>query len=157
MKKMGIKAIYRPPEHLETSAGARKLAVTRPNQVGNGPDLHPHGAGVCLSVRRRGLVQPEGFVMAVAITMEAAFCIEAVEGHVMAGRKSSNTDPGIAVPPIDFTAVLKGQLPSRWMAGCVARQCLRRAALAVRQITRKSTSHALQDLCPRHALASPDI
>jgi transposase-like protein len=56
MKKIGIEAIYRRSNTSKPAPGhkiypylLRKLAVTRPNQVGNGPDLHPHGRWLRLS------------------------------------------------------------------------------------------------------------
>jgi hypothetical protein len=72
MKKMGIEAIYRRPNTSETDTWSQSLSVsaaqagghqTQPG-LGDGPDLHPHGAWFCLSLRRRGLVQPEGSVVA---------------------------------------------------------------------------------------------
>lgn len=61
-KKMGIEAIYHRPdtsrsalEHKIYRYPQRKLAVTRPNQVGNGP-YHPHTAELRLALRHRQLV-----------------------------------------------------------------------------------------------------
>jgi hypothetical protein len=71
MKKMGIEAIYRRPNTSKPAPGhkiypylLRKLAVTRPNQVWAMDLTYSDGAGLRLSLRCRGLVQPEGSVLA---------------------------------------------------------------------------------------------
>jgi putative transposase len=79
MKRMGIEAIYRRPNTSKPTPGhkiypylLRGLKVERPNQVwamdisrrlqSNRPDLHPDGSRLCVSGRRRRLVQPAGSV-----------------------------------------------------------------------------------------------
>ncbi|WP_200959537.1 IS3 family transposase [Rhizobium sp. Root1203] len=104
MKKMGIEAIYRRPNTSKPAPGhkiypylLRKLAVTRPNQVW-AMDLTyiPMARGFVLSWR-------------LSITMEAAFCIEAVEEALARYGKPDifNTDQGSQFTSMDFTAVLK--------------------------------------------------
>ncbi len=80
--------------------------------------------------------------------MEADFCIEAVEDALARYGKPEifNTDQGSQFTSIDFTAVLKkaGDRHLDGWQGRVARQRLRRAALAVDQI-RRGLSPRLQD------------
>ncbi len=150
MKKMGIKAISPPPEHLETSARAHTKAGSHPAQsgVGNGPDLHPHGAGICLSVRRRGLVQPEGLVMAVVDHDGSSLLHRGGGGGTCPSWQAGNLQyrPGIAVHlhRLHRRAEEVTDCHLDGWQGCVARQCLRRAALAFDQI-RGSLPPCLQD------------
>ena len=76
--------------------------------MGHGPDVHPHGAGLRLSRGGGGLVQPAGAGLATVITLEAAFCIEAVEEALARhGRPEIfNTDQGSQFSSHDFTSVL---------------------------------------------------
>lgn len=117
MKKMGIEAIYRRPNTSKPAPGHKiypyllhKLAVTRPNQVW-AMDLTyvPMARGFCVSLRRCGLVQPEVLSWRLSITMEAAFCIEAVEEALARfGRPDIfNTDQGSQFTLMDFTTVPK--------------------------------------------------
>lgn len=77
--------------------------------MGNGPDLHPYGTGLRLSLRRRRLVQSSGSVVAVVDHDGSGLCIEAVEEALARyGRPEIfNTDQGSQFTSIDFTAVLK--------------------------------------------------
>ncbi len=148
-----------PPNTSKPAPGhIRKLAVTPAQSgVGNGPDLHPHGAGICLSVRRRGLFSRKVLSWRLSITMEAAFCIEAVEEALARhGRPEIfNTDQGSQFTSIDFTAVLKRSQIAISMDGKVRGETMSssRAALAFDQNTRGVSMPTR--LCPRHALASP--
>jgi hypothetical protein len=65
MKRMGIEAIYRKPNTSKPAPGHKILPVSPAQRaghqaqpgLGDGPHLHPHGAGLCLSRGRRRLVQ----------------------------------------------------------------------------------------------------
>ncbi len=116
--------------------------------VGNGPDLHPHGAGICLSVRRRGLVQPEGLVMAVVDHDGSSLLHRGGGGGTCPSWQAGNLQyrPGIAVHlhRLHRRAEEVTDCHLDGWQGCVARQCLRRAALAFDQI-RGSLPPCLQD------------
>ncbi len=150
MKKMGIKAIYRRPNTSKPAPGhIRKLAVTRPNQVW-AMDLTyiPMARGFVYLCAVVDWFSRKVLSWRLSITMEAAFCIEAVEealALVMAGRKSS-IPTGIAVHlhRLHRRAEEVTDCHLDGWQGCVARQCLRRAALAFDQI-RGSLPPCLQD------------
>ena len=101
-----------PPEHLKTSAWAQNLSLPpaqaggHPAQLGlgNGHQLHPHGAGLRLSLRCRPVLSRR-----LSITIESAFCIEAVEEAIAPYGKPDifNTDQGSQFTSIDFTAAQK--------------------------------------------------
>ena len=103
MKKMGIKAIYRRPN---TSKPApwhiRKLAVTRPNQVW-AMDLTyiPMARGFVYLCAVVDWFSRKVLSWRLSITMEAAFCIEAVEEALARhGRPEIfNTDRDRSSPP----------------------------------------------------------
>ena len=73
MKRMGNEAIYRKPNTSKPGARTQDLPVSPAQRaghqaqpgLGDGPHLHPHGAGLCLSRGRRRLVQPPGLGSAV--------------------------------------------------------------------------------------------
>jgi putative transposase len=116
MKRMGIEALYRKPNTSKPAPGhqvypylLRKLPVTRPNQV--------------WAMDITYIPMPRGFVYLAAvvdwfsrkvlawrlsITLEAAFCIEAVEEALARyGRPEIfNTDQGSQFTSHDFTQVL---------------------------------------------------
>lgn len=128
MKKMGIEAIYRRPNTSKPTPGhkvypylLRKLAVTRPNQV------WATTARQAMLASPRGdityIPMARGFVYLCAvidwfsrrvlswrlsITLETAFCIEAVEEALARHGKPDifNSDQGSQFTSIDFTAVL---------------------------------------------------
>ncbi|HEL5432507.1 TPA: IS3 family transposase, partial [Escherichia coli] len=111
MKKMGIKAIYRRPNTSKPAPGhIRKLAVTRPNQVW-AMDLTyiPMARGFVYLCAVVDWFSRKVLSWRLSITMEAAFCIEAVEEALARhGRPEIfNTDQGSQFTSIDFTAVLK--------------------------------------------------
>jgi putative transposase len=130
MKKMGIEAIYRRPNTSKPAPGhkiypylLRKLAVTRPNQVW-AMDLtdipmargfvYPLAVRQLLAIAVRLCAVVDWFSRKVlswrlSITMEAAFCIEAVEEALARyGRPEIfNPDQGSQFTSVDFTAVLK--------------------------------------------------
>ncbi|WP_199823815.1 IS3 family transposase [Labrenzia sp. OB1] len=117
MKKMGIDAIYRRPNTSKPAPGhkiypylLRKLSVTRPNQV--------WAMDITYVPMARGFVYLFAVVdwfsrrvlsWRLSITMEAAFCIEAVEEALARYGKPEifNTDQGSQFTSINFTAVLK--------------------------------------------------
>jgi hypothetical protein len=80
MKRMGIEAIYRRAQHVQTCAGAHDLPVSSAQAagdaaqsgLGDGHHVYPHGAGLRLSCGRRRLVQPEGSGMEVIDYASAA-------------------------------------------------------------------------------------
>src|ERR1017187_9611469 len=88
MKRMGIEAIYRRPQHLETRARTQDLSVSSARSgrhaaqpgLGHGHHLHPDGARVRLSGRGGGLVQPPGSGLE-AINHDGQFLL-----HRSAGR-----------------------------------------------------------------------
>ncbi|NEI52869.1 IS3 family transposase [Rhizobium leguminosarum] len=117
MKKMGIEAIYRRPNTSKPAPGhkiypylLRKLAVTRPNQVW-AMDLTyiPMARGFVYLCAVVDWFSRRVLSWRLSITMEAAFCIEAVEEALVRYGKPDifNTDQGSQFTSMDFTAVLK--------------------------------------------------
>ncbi|WP_168253657.1 IS3 family transposase [Rhizobium leguminosarum] len=117
MKKMGIEAIYRRPNTSKPAPGhkiypylLRKLAVTRPNQVWV-MDLTyiPMARGFVYLCAVVDWFSRRVLSWRLSITMEAAFCIEAVEEALARYGKPDifNTDQGSQFTSVDFTAVLK--------------------------------------------------
>ncbi|NKW82578.1 IS3 family transposase [Ochrobactrum pecoris] len=117
MKKMGIEAIYRRPNTSKPAPGhkiypylLRKLAVTRPNQVW-AMDLTyiPMARGFVYLCAVVDWFSRKVLSWRLSITMEAAFCIEAVEEALARYGKPDifNTDQGSQFTSIDFTTVLK--------------------------------------------------
>ena len=117
MKTMGIEAIYRRPntskphpEHKIYPYLLRNMAVTRPNQV--------WAMDITYVPMRRGFVYLAAVIdwftrkvlaWRVSITLETAFCIEAVEDAITRyGRPEIfNTDQGSQFTSIDFIKLLK--------------------------------------------------
>ncbi|MCM2435381.1 IS3 family transposase [Agrobacterium rosae] len=117
MKKMGIEAIYRRPNTSKPAPGhkiypylLRKLAVTRSNQVW-AMDLTyiPMALGFVYLCAVVDWFSRRVLSWRLSITMEAAFCIEAVEEALARYGKPDifNTDQGSQFTSMDFTAVLK--------------------------------------------------
>jgi len=117
MKKMGIEAIYRRPNTSKPVSGhkiypylLRKLAVTRPNQVW-AMDLTyiPMARGFVYLCAVVDWFSRKVLSWRLSITMQADFCIEAVEEALACYSKPDifNTDQGSQFTSIDFTAVLK--------------------------------------------------
>lgn len=117
MKKMGIEAIYRRPNTSKPALGhkiypylLRKLAVTRPNQVwAMGISYIPMARGFVYLCAVVDWFSRKVLSWGLSITMEAAFCIEAVEEALDRYGKPEifNTDQGSQFTSVDFTAVLK--------------------------------------------------
>src|ERR1017187_4048348 len=117
MKRMGIEAIYRKPNTSKPAPGhkiypylLRDLAVTRPNQAWAMDITYvpmEHGfvylAAVVDWFSRRVLA------WRLSITMEASFCIEAVEEALSKNEKPEifNTDQGSQFTSDDFTGLLR--------------------------------------------------
>ena len=125
MKKMGIEAIYRRPNTSKPAPGhkvypylLRKLAVTKPNQVW-AMDLTyiPMARGFVYLCAVVDWFSRRVLSWRLSITMEAHFCIEAVEEalarygkpdiSVRCLHRHDNTDQGSQFTSTDFTAVLK--------------------------------------------------
>ncbi|NHT77643.1 IS3 family transposase [Rhizobiaceae bacterium CRRU44] len=117
MKKMGIEAIYRRPNTSKPAPGhkiypylLRKLSVTRPNHVW-AMDLTyiPMARGFVYLCAVVDWFSRRVLSWRLSITMEAAFCIEAVEEALARYGKPDifNTDQGSQFTSVDFTAVLK--------------------------------------------------
>ena len=116
MKRMGIEALYRRPNTSKPAPGHKiypyllgKLPVTRPNQV--------WAMDITYIPMARGFVYLAAVVdwfsrrvlsWRLSITMEAAFCIEALEEALAryASPEIFNTDQGSQFTSHDFTSVL---------------------------------------------------
>ena len=117
MKKMGIEAIYRRPNTSKPAPGhkiypylLRDLAVTRPNQVW-AMDISyiPMARGFVYLCAVVDWFSRKVLSWRLSITMEADFCIEAVEEALARYGKPDifNTDQGSQFTSIDFTTLLK--------------------------------------------------
>ena len=116
MKRMGLEAISRKPNTSKPAPGhkiypylLRKLPVTRPNQVW-AMDLTyiPMARGFVYLAAVVDWFSRRVLAWRLSITMEAAFCIEALEeALVRYGRPEIfNTDQGSQFTSHDFTSVL---------------------------------------------------
>ena len=117
MKKMGIEALYRRPNTSKPAPGhkiypylLRNLPVIRPNQV--------WAMDITYIPMARGFVYLAAVVdwfsrrvlsWRLSITLEASFCIDAVEEALTRHGKPDifNTDQGSQFTSLDFTKVLK--------------------------------------------------
>jgi putative transposase len=117
MKKMGIEAIYRRPNTSKPARShkiypylLRKLAVIRPNQVW-AMDLTyiPMARGFVYLCAVIDWFSRRVLLWRLSITMEADFCIRAVEEALARHGKPDifNTGQGSQFTSVDFTAVLK--------------------------------------------------
>ena len=116
MAKMGLAAVYQRPQHHGAAPGAPEVALlaARPGDRPPGPGLvrrhhlHPDAPGLSLSRRDHGLGEPARAGLEAVNTMDADFCIEALE-EAMArhGRPEIfNTDQGSQFTSPRFTDVL---------------------------------------------------
>jgi putative transposase len=116
MKRMGIEALYRKPNTSKPAPGhtvypylLRKLSVTGPNQVW-AMDLTyiPMARGFVYLAAVVDWFSRRVLAWRLSITLEAAFCIEAVEEALACyGRPQIfNTDQGSQFTSHDFTSVL---------------------------------------------------
>jgi putative transposase len=116
MKRMGIEAIYRKPNTSKPAPGhtvhpylLRKLPVTRPNQVWAMDITYiPMARGFVYLAAVVDWFSRKVLAWRLSITLEAAFCIEAVEEALARyGRPEIfNTDQGSQFTSHDFTNVL---------------------------------------------------
>ena len=117
MKKMGIEAIYRRPNTSKPASGHKihpyllhHLAVTRPNQVW-AMDISyiPMARGFFYLCAVVDWFSRRVLSWRLSITIETAFCIDAVEEALARYGKHDifNTDQGSQFTSMDFTAVLK--------------------------------------------------
>jgi putative transposase len=116
MKRMGIEALYRKPRTSKPGDGhkiyaylLRKLPVTRPNQVW-ATDLTyvPMARGFCYLVAVIDWFTRKVLAWRLSITMDTAFCIEALEEALARYGKPEifNSDQGSQFTSHDFTKVL---------------------------------------------------
>jgi putative transposase len=158
MKRMGVEAIYRRPNTSKPEPGykifpylLRKLPVTRTNQVW-AMDLTyiPMARGFVYLAAVIDWFSRKVLAWRLSITMDAVFCIEAVEEALSRYGKPEifNTDQGSQFTSSDFTGLLFGKDIKVSMDGKGAwrdkserlsrtvnvRSCLCRTALAKREI-----------------------
>ena len=117
MKRMGIEALYRRPNTSKPAPGhkvfpylLRKLAITRPNQVWAMDITYiPMARGFIYLAAVMDWWTRRVLSWRVSITLEADFCIEALEEAMLRYGKPEifNTDQGSQFTSIDFIAVLK--------------------------------------------------
>lgn len=118
MKRMGIEAVYRRPNTSKPAPGhkifpylLRKLPITRSNQVW-AMDLTyiPMARGFVYLAAVMDWFSRKVLAWRVSITMEAAFCIEAVEEALRryGAPEIFNTDQGSQFTSSDFTGLLLG-------------------------------------------------
>jgi putative transposase len=117
MKRMGIEAIYRKPNTSKPAPGHRiypyllgNMAVTRPNQVW-AMDLTyiPMARGFIYLAAVVDWFSRRVLAWRLSITMEASFCIEALEEALSKNEKPEifNTDQGSQFTSEDFTGLLR--------------------------------------------------
>jgi putative transposase len=116
MKRMGIEAIYRKPNTSKPAPGhkiypylLRKLPVTRPNQVWAMDITYiPMARGFVYLAAVVDWFSRRVLAWRLSITLEAAFCIEALEEALAryGGPEIFNTDQGSQFTSHDFTKVL---------------------------------------------------
>jgi putative transposase len=116
MKRMGIEALYRKPSTSKPAPGhliypylLRKLSVTRPNQVWAMDITYiPMARGFVYLAAVVDWFSRKVLAWRLSITLEATFCIEAVEEALARyGRPEIfNTDQGSQFTSQDFTGVL---------------------------------------------------
>ena len=146
MKRMGIEALYRRPRTTKPEPGhkvypylLRGAAITRPNQVwGDGYHLHPDGARLRLPGRCAGLVQSAGSVVARVDHHGGSILRRDVGGDAGQARQAGDLQRrrGLAVHRrrVHRPADQERYRHQHGRQRCLAGQCLRRAAVAQRQI-----------------------
>jgi putative transposase len=117
MKRMGIEALYRKPNTSKPAPGhqiypylLRKLAITRPNQVWAMDITYiPMARGFVYLAAVVDWFSRRVLAWRLSITLEAAFCIEAVEEAIVRYGCPGifNTDQGSQFTSHDFTGVLR--------------------------------------------------
>ena len=116
MKKMAIEAIYRRPNTSKPTPGhkihpylLRKLPIVRPNQVwATDISYIPMARGFVYLVAIVDWFSRKVLAWRVSITMEADFCVEALEEALARFGKPEifNTDQGSQFTSLAFTSVL---------------------------------------------------
>ena len=116
MRLMGIEALYRRPRTTKPEPGhkiypylLRGIEITRSNQVwAMDIILHPDGAWLCLSRRCARWFSRRVLSWRLSITMEAAFCVAALEDALARHGKPYifYTDQGSQFTGAAFTGVL---------------------------------------------------
>jgi putative transposase len=116
MKKMAIEAIYRRPNTSKPAPGhkiypylLRKLAIVRPNQVwATDISYIPMAKGFVYFVAIVDWFSRKVLAWRISITMEADFCVEALEEALARYGKPEifNTDQGSQFTSQAFTSVL---------------------------------------------------
>ena len=155
MKRMGIEALYRKPNTSKPAPGhkiypykiypylLRGMTIDRPNQVWAMDITYvPMARGFIYLAAVVDWFSRQVLSWRVSITLEAAFCVEALEEALARhGRPEIfNTDQGAQFTSHDFTSVLhqraaqgRDRHQHGWQ-GRLAGQRLRRAALAIDQV-----------------------
>lgn len=165
MKKMGIEAIYRRPNTSKPAPGhkvypylLRKLAVTRPNQVW-AMDISyiPMARGFVYLCAVIDWFSRKVLSWRLSITMEANFCIEAVEEALARYGKPDifNTDRQKMIAS-SRPCSRRPRSPSRWTARARGAITSSLNCSGDQSNTRRSTSTPARP-CPRPALALADI
>ena len=146
MRRMGIEALYRRPRTTKPEPGhkiypylLRGVEITRPNQV--------WAMDITYIPMERGFVylavvldwfSRRVLSWSVSITMEAAFCVETLRGRSRSPRQAGYLQHGSGQPVhrrgIHWRADQKRDRHQHGRQGRLARQRLRRAAVAQRQI-----------------------
>ena len=168
MRRMGIEAIYRRPNTSKPAPGhkiypylLRGVTVERPNQVWAMDITYiPMARGFVYLAAVVDWFSRRVLAWRLSITMEVDFCLEAVEEALARhGRPEIfNTDQGSQFTSAAFTGLLLDNAIAISMdgKGRVARQRLRRAAVAVGQI-RGGLPARLRQRRPRRAPRSAGI
>lgn len=130
MKKMAIEAIYRRPNTSKPAPGhkiypylLRKLPIVRPNQVwATDISYVPMARGFVYLVAIVDWFSRKVLAHRVSITMEADFCVEALEEALARYGKPEifNTDQGSQFTSLAFTSVLRREEIAISMDGCGA-------------------------------------
>ena len=150
MKRMGIEAIYRPPNTSKPAPGhkiypylLRNLPITRPNQVWAMDITYiPMARGFVYLAAVVDWFSRRVLAWRLSITMEAAFCIEALEEALARhGRPEIfNTDQGSQFTSAAFTGVLlKPASRSAWTARVPGATMSSSSGSGDRSSTRRST------------------
>jgi putative transposase len=127
MKKMAIEAIYRRPNTSKPAPGhkvypylLRRLPIVRPNQVwATDISYIPMAKGFVYLVAIVDWFSRKVLAWRVSITMEADFCVEALEEALARFGKPEifNTDQGSQFTSMAFT------VSAHFVARCFRRQC----------------------------------
>ena len=146
MRRMGIEALYRRPRTTKPEPGhkiypylLRGMEITRPNQVWAMDITYiPMARGFVYLAVVLDWFSRRVLSWRVSITMEAAFCVETLEDALARHGKPDifNTDQGsqFTGPGLHRRARRQRHRDQHGRQGGLARQRLRRAAVAQRQI-----------------------